>query len=189
MEEKKERRGAGERGRRIDKRKRDAKVAAWLLRRADCLFVGSSHARTNKWKQIISWPHYEKESMARLQRVRSGWLSPFALSFSFFLSACHGCVPQGDSNEANECRNVSSLMPASGPPRIRASLLPFLPHAFALSPSNAHVFGRHNSPATEAPISEIDSYIYRIRIETPSIIIVCIHICFSRNERFCSQRE
>lgn len=67
---------------------------------ADCLFVGRFFgARTNKWKQIISWPHYAEESMGMGMGYGRGYR-----------------LPQGDGNEANECRaTYPSLMPSSGP--------------------------------------------------------------------------
>ena len=40
-----------------------------LERQIVCL-SGASGARTNKWKQIISWPHYANESMERARRAR-----------------------------------------------------------------------------------------------------------------------
>lgn len=37
-------------------------TVATLERQIVCLSGASGAARTNKWKQIISWPHYANES-------------------------------------------------------------------------------------------------------------------------------
>lgn len=51
-----------------EERERDREsrpTVATLERQIVCLSGASGAARTNKWKQIISWPHYANESMGR----------------------------------------------------------------------------------------------------------------------------
>lgn len=84
-------------------------------------------ARANKWKQIISWPHYANESMWGGKRG-GGW-------------GRHGSgwVPQGGGNEANECRAVinAGLGPTRAPlPPSLLSSSPLSMHLDSMPPSS-----------------------------------------------------
>jgi len=141
-------------------RERDVRVVA-PGERVDCLFVGSSRARTNKWKQIISRPHYEKKSIAAREDsacALSGWFSlSLSVSFSFRLAVCP---------RAAVTRRTSAARPV-----INAGLGP-IPHT-RLSPS---------APPSGSPFLDL-AYTYlrcrsrdlgnscRIRIQVPSIVI------------------
>lgn len=153
--------GKNEGYKRKEVRKRQTTTASrrsWKSR----LFVCQERSlvRTNKWKQIISWPHYEKESIASREDSMCtlySWGGSLFLSLSFPLyppsSLGLSRLPQGDSNEANECRTF-----------INAGLgAHHVSFPFSLSTrfyDLMHIF-RYNSPIAEltARFSEIDSYV------------------------------
>lgn len=100
-----------QKGRRRAKRTRASRWRCSVLARQIVCLSGASGARTNKWKQIISWPHYANESMEK--RVESGRVGR---------EEDEGVrLPQGDGNEANECREPTVINAGLGPTRLSPS--------------------------------------------------------------------
>lgn len=89
-------------------RERCGGVATSLLE-GQIVCLSGALVRTNKWKQIISWPHYEKESMANRGGFGvcswNGCLSLF-LSLLFSPSACHGCPRAAVTRRTSAVRPV-----------------------------------------------------------------------------------
>lgn len=67
-------------------------VAALLLE-GQIICLSGALVRTNKWKQIISWPHYEKKSMASLEDLMCAVGVAVSLSLTFSLSQLATAAP------------------------------------------------------------------------------------------------